>query len=214
AGGVGRGRRGGVPAPGALVLLLGLASAALAQDQLPPTVELVVPNPPLPASAGGQAILVWELHVTNLGRTAVALTQVEVLAEEAKPRVLGRYAGRDLETADVPPGAAAPARASAAFPAGTQMTPAGMRAIVRIWVAVDRGAVPYAVRHRVSIEGASAEGKPAAGVIVSLPTEVRRQAALVLDPPFRGGAWDAANRPPNRSLPPPPPPPRPPPAPH
>jgi hypothetical protein len=67
-------------------------------------------------------------------------------------------------------------------------------------VTTDPSAVPVAIRHRVSIEVAGPGKAKVAGVMDAPRSEVRREALPILDPPFRGGTWMAANGPSNSSL--------------
>src|SRR5579859_1100876 len=57
----------------AIVLLL------LAQISIRPSpVEVVAPMPPTPVVAAGKRVLVYELHITNLGANALVLRHIEV----------------------------------------------------------------------------------------------------------------------------------------
>jgi len=180
----------------AVLLLLVQVQTASAQGQLPPTIDLLVPAPPVPASAGGQAHLVYELHVTNLAAADILLTRVDVVSEPGG-RLLVRYATGELNTVIDRPGLPAPAPGAA--PRDLRAIAGGQRGVVRIWVSGDPSALPSAVRHRVFVETTAPNGAKIAGVVESLPTEIRRQSLLVLDPPFSGGTWYAGNAPSNSS---------------
>ncbi len=189
----------------ALLLLFLPASIASAQGEAPPTIDLLVPNPPIPLAADGKKHLVYELHVTNLGQAEILLTEVDVFADDTSWKLVGRYATGELNMVIDRPGIPTPA------PSGAQGLPVsapdmrhiggGMRAIVRIWITLDEAAtIPVGLRHRVSIETTGPTGARVSGIIDGPRTEVRRQGTLTLDPPFRGGTWLAANGPSNTSL--------------
>jgi hypothetical protein len=78
-------------------------------------------------------------------------------------------------------------------PAERASIPGGARAVVWLWVPVDRTAPPGSVQHRVFVEqgtGDSAQTRQLDGPEVA----VAREAAPV-GPPLRGGIWLAANGP-------------------
>jgi hypothetical protein len=195
----------------ALLLLLLLPSSVAAasaaadpENQLPATIDLQVPYPPTPMRANGKAYLVYELHVTNLGRAEVLLTQVDVVTEDLRRGLLVRYGTGELNTVIDRPGIPTPPPSGA--PAIPPTMPdmrhiaGGMRAVVRIWIAFDDlREVPNGFRHRVSIETTGPNGAKTSGVIEGIRTEVRRLGAITLDPPVRGGTWLAANGPSNSS---------------
>ncbi|MGH7664157.1 MAG: M23 family metallopeptidase [Gemmatimonadaceae bacterium] len=192
---------------------------------LPPFLELRVPKPPTLATGNGESFLVHELHVTNFSADTVTLTQVDVVAGASESyagtgsaaasgsaggaaRGTGVGAGRGsaggtdvggqrvlLTVADsalrrnvARPGIGGPAAER------TRIAP-GSRAVVYLWVPVDRDAARplTALRHRVTIDegtGDSAETKHLAGA----QTPVHPPAEPI-GPPLRGGVWLTGNGP-------------------
>jgi hypothetical protein len=193
-----------VAAAVALLVLVLSAPGAGAQGALPPTIDVTVPQPPVPASAGGKTHLVYELHVTNLGVSDLRLTRVDVVADDASARLLARYATGELNSVIDRPGitASAPSGAADLPPSAPDRRSigGGLRAVVRIWVTLDSAVIPPALRHRVSVETTAPTGATVAGVVETWSMLVRRQPTLTLEPPFRGGTWYAANGPSNSSV--------------
>lgn len=178
----------------ALLLLLASVSGASAQaPPLPPVVDVLVPNPPVPARSNGKAFLVYELHVTNLGRDEITIDSVEALSDEGSRLV--RYADRDLEAATLRPGLPPPAPGQPSVRA----IAGGMRAVIWMWIGVDAGSVPKGLRHRLEIGAATPAGR-VAGVLEPPRVEVRGLVTPILDPPFRDGMWLAGNGPANDSV--------------
>jgi murein DD-endopeptidase len=138
-------------------------------------VTLSVPAAPVPVRAAGRTVLVYELHVANVGTQPLRLDRVEVhAAPGAESTALAVYQRREIER-DVkllgPRGAAAP----------KALTP-GVRAVLYIWLALDSTAqVPPALSHRVVFAG----GDTARGGTVP----VRPATDLVIAPPVGAGDW-------------------------
>lgn len=180
-----------------LLLLLASVSGASAQaPPLPPIVDVLVPNPPVPARSNDKALLVYELHVTNFGQDDITIDGVEALSDDGARLV--RYAGRDLEAVTLRPGLPSPAPGQR--PALTvRAIGAGMRAVIWMWIRVEPGSVPKGLRHRLEIAAATPAGR-VAGVLEPPRVEVRGLVTPVLDPPFRDGMWLAGNGPSNESV--------------
>lgn len=161
----------------ALALVLGGAS-----DPQGIPVELRPSIAPSPVEAEGRSHLVYELHLTNLGRTDVTLARLEVL--DASGALVADYRGAELEAILLRPGAA-PGAAS-----GLQLD-AGRRAVAFIDVEREAAApVTGPLTHRVTFEPVVT---PAAGVQSTLSGgEVRiSRAPASLGPPLRGAGWVA-----------------------
>lgn len=189
-----------------LALLVAPVIARGAQESdLPPVIDLEVPNPPAPLMANGKAHLVYELHVTNLGRNEVLLTQVDVVPESSPRGLHIRYGTGELNMVIDRPGIPTPPPSGAAGipPVMPDMRhiAGGMRGVVRIWVTIDDPReLPTGFRHRVTIETTGPNGAKVSGVVEGLRTEVRRLTTITLDPPVRSGTWVAANGPSNSSV--------------
>ena len=145
--------------------------------------EVRVPKPPTVMHGGGETILPYELHITNLTTQPFTITRVEVvnadndavlatLADSALARAITRVGVR------LPP----PERAHVA---------AGLRAVVYMWVPVT-GMPPRAIRHRVTTKPDTGTAPP---TVLETPAVAVSNDVVVISPPLRGGPWLAANGP-------------------
>ena len=169
-----------------LALVVASASSLWAQTSLPPFLELRVPKPPTVATAEHGSFLAYELHVTNFAAQTMTLQRIEVVTASGESRVLLAITDSMLRRALTRPGTTLPSPERAKLAGGS-------RAVVFLWVPVDRGSPPGSLGHRVTIERGSAD---------SLRTEdlegatvpVLREAATI-GPPLRGGPWLTGNGP-------------------
>ena len=166
-----------------LTLVVGATTAAAQLTGFPPGIELRVPKPPTVAHGGGQTILPYELHVTNVTQQPLTITRIDVL-----------NADNDAVIATL--GDSAVARAIARV--GVRVPPAerahvgpGLRAVVYMWVPV-AGTPPRGIRHRLTAMPDSGNTTPL--VLLTPPVSVSTD-VLVIAPPLRGGPWLAANGP-------------------
>ena len=166
-----------------MALLLAAIPASAQLAGFPPAMEVRVPKPPTVTHGGGQTVLPYELHITNLTTQPFTISRVEVvnadnnavlatLADSALARTITRVGVR------VPP----PERAHVG---------AGLRAVVYMWVPVT-GAPPRSLRHRVTTTPDSGNTSPT--VLETPPVHVSSD-VLVIAPPLRSGPWLAANGP-------------------
>ena len=114
-----------------------------AQAQLPPSVEFRIPKPPTVAAGDSGAFLAYELHVTNLTPSSVALRRVEVRAANDTARVLQVLADTALLRVVTRPGQTVMAAARPNIGGGT-------RAILFLWVPVAKNSPPAAVTHALT----------------------------------------------------------------
>src|SRR5205823_5891137 len=134
-----------------LVSCLTLAPIALALSahhaaaQFPPPIEMRVPKPPTVAPGDGQSYLAYELHITNFAGQAITLRRVEVLSPRENGRVLLSLEDSTLARSLSRPG-------SNVLVADRPRIAAGLRAILFLWIPVDRGAPPTMVRHRLTVD--------------------------------------------------------------
>src|ERR1700755_3126952 len=80
-----------------LVVLLSAAWAMRADAQSsarPSPVEVLVPKPPMPVMIEGRRVLIYELHITNFGPSALTLTAIQVFASSGES--LADYSGPAL----------------------------------------------------------------------------------------------------------------------
>lgn len=143
-----------------------------------PTVAAVmmsVPAAPVPVRAAGSTILVYELHVANIGTRPLRLERLEVQAATTLPSTpIAVYDRREIERNVkllAPRGAPAP----------KALNP-GVRAILYMWLAFDSTAtLPSALSHRVTFAG----GDTARGSTI----QVRPATNLVVASPVSAGDW-------------------------
>jgi murein DD-endopeptidase MepM/ murein hydrolase activator NlpD len=167
-------------------LVLGAVSGP-ASGQLPPFVEFRVPKVPLVVIGDSSAAAVYEIHITNLTGNVLALRRVEVV-RAADGQVLHVVEDSALARDVARPGVNVPA-------AERTKIGGGLRAVVFLWVPVDRSAAPVSLRHRLTFQ----RGAPDTGVAVLEGASVPVSRGLaVIGPPLRG-EWVAVNGPSNTS---------------
>ena len=159
---------------------------------LPPPLELRVPKPPTVANIDGGLVLVFELHLTNLGGQPITLRQVEVIPADDRSTsgVFSAVADSNLLRTTTRPGQNLPALERTRLAGGS-------RAVVFLWVPLPAKQVPDAVRARVSVErgtGDSTRAQQLEGPAVPV-----LQQGPAIGPPLRGGVWLAGNGPGNES---------------
>lgn len=173
------------------VVALSLLSLApcVAPAQLadrPVFVEARVPKAPAVASSRSGDFLIYEIHATNLEAKPLTWLSVEIL-DANSGATLSTVRDSALARALARPGAGALAIAARSTIA------AGMRGVLYLSVPVTKGAVPAAVRHRLTFSDSAGTRTLNTGA-----TPVSGEVA-VIGPPLRGGPWLAANGPGNTS---------------
>jgi len=164
-------------------------SLATAQGAaLPPFLELRIPKPPSIATGDGASFLAYEVHVTNFASQPMTLKRIEVASNDAggTRRVLASVADSALMRSLGRPGTTTPAAERAKLAGGA-------RAVVWLWVPIDRQAPPRALATRVFVEqgsGDSTTTQELDGPVVPVTPE-----GPAIGPPLRGGTWLAGNGP-------------------
>ena len=138
-------------------------------------VLLSVPAAPVPTTAAGRVVLVYELHVANAGTASLRLDRVDVRnTDDANASPVTAYRRSELErnVKLIAPRGAPPPKA---------LSP-GVRALVYLWLAFDSStALPKGLTHHVVFsDGSAVDGAP---VLVGPPTD------LTLAPPVGAGDW-------------------------
>lgn len=156
--------------------------------ELPPFLELRVPKPPTVATGDGVSFLAYEMHVTNFAAQTMTLRRVEVVSAggPGTQRVLLSIADSALARSLSRPGTVTPVAERATMAGGT-------RAVVWLWVPVDRQAPPASVVTRVVLDqgtGDSVTTRELAGAAVPVTGQ-----GSPIGPPLRGGVWLAGNGP-------------------
>jgi murein DD-endopeptidase len=155
---------------------------------LPPFLELRVSKPPTVATGDGASFLAFEVHLTNFAAQTMTLKRVEVAAAGGSNgrRVLLTVADSALLRGLTRPGTQTPLAERAKLAGGT-------RAVIWLWVPVDRQTPPASVQTRVILEqgtGDSARTQELDGPAVPVATE-----EPPIGPPLRGGVWLVGNGP-------------------
>lgn len=159
---------------------------AKAQTSMPVPVDLEVPFAPIPVKAMDKMNLVYELHITNFSRANLALTGIEVLADDVRAAPMASY--RDAELVK--------RLAVLNFSSDTQaknIIGGGQRAIVFLLISVDAPNIPTALRHRLffkSTDAADSDSKEQ--VVEDVRVAIQRDAPPVIGSPLRG-RWIAGN---------------------
>jgi murein DD-endopeptidase len=155
-----------------LVALLYASSIVVAQDLDIVEVEVTVPTPPTAIPAGGEYVLVYELHITNMqNKGDLSIAKVEAVIEGKSASLQGGL----LEAMTRRPGA------QEGVP--TLLRP-GMRGIVYMFLRST--APPHTITHRLTLDPG--------GVVECRAAPVKRN-VLKLAPPVAGDQWMAANGP-------------------
>ena len=140
--------------------------------------DIQIPIAPTPFPAAGKTHLVYELHITDYGRTPEQLIKrIEVLDGDT---VLASYEGMDLIRVLGRVGASGD---------DERLLARGGSAIAYLWVTLTTR-VPTALRHRVIVGETTLETEP---------THVSQSRVPQLASPLRGAGWVALNGPSNTS---------------
>jgi len=172
----------------AVLAVIAPSSASAQGTALPPFLELAIPKPPTVAAGDGAAFLAFELHVTNFAQQTMTLKRVEVAAAggSGARQVLIAVADSALARSLTRPGTTTPAAERARLAGGA-------RAVVWLWVPVDRQAPPASVQTRVILEQGTGDSITTQELDATAVSVTREAAAI--GPPLRGGVWLAGNGP-------------------
>lgn len=203
------------PSPFVIFILVAGIGPAFAQSSARPSpVEVVTPKPPTAVVIEGKRVLVYELHITNFGPSALTLTEIQVFTsvngssptEKTGDDRLACYSGSSLSQL------LRPVDESSQMGESSHMAPqsnpgqldVGRRVIAFMYVTVPDDLQISGLRHRLLFDVADptrSKGTPndesaLDGVIVP----VLQQSPLVLALPFKDGVWLAGNGPSNTSV--------------
>jgi murein DD-endopeptidase len=169
------------------------AAAAAPAEHTPkprtPPLDVVVPIAPTAFKAGGKWNLVYELHAANLGKWDATVARIDVLTDDAAPKLLASFSGPVLDGMVEHPGIET---------AEITKIGAGGFAVVYMWVTLERQEeIPATIRHRLILKiGDFPEGITLEGV----PIEVDKSPVAVISAPLAGDNWLAGNGPSNTSI--------------
>ena len=173
----------------ALVCSCGITYAQVERPAAIP-IDVVVPFLPHAVVAEGQRHLIYELHITNFGRTELTLDAVE--AVNADRSVLVKYTGESLAnvlmrpgTADVPKKSIGP----------------GLRAVVFMDASMSASSVcPQHIMHRITFNPIRPPHAPIQSVVETSAVPTSCVAPRAFGPPLRGAGWVALHALSNDSL--------------
>jgi hypothetical protein len=180
----------------------------------PSPVEVMVPKPPTPVVIEGKRVLVYELHITNFGPSALTLTGIQVFAGNGKQNTgaeaadkVADYSGQSLaellHPLDESSQMAMSDSAQVASAGNSAKLDIGHRVIAFMYVPVALDVQISALRHRFLFEVADpsrSKGTPNdESALDGVMVPVLHQNPLVLSPPFKDGVWLAGNGPSNTS---------------
>lgn len=176
--------------------LIGVATPALRAQtaSFPPALEVLVPKAPTVAHGGGQAILPYELHITNFTNQPITLRQIDVFAADVgSGPTLASTTAPLLTLADstLLAALARPGGGGRVPPAERAHVGPGLRAVVYMWIPIT-GQAPRAIRHRLT---AVADTGSSAPLVLETSAVPVTSDLLVVSPPLRGSVWLAANGP-------------------
>jgi hypothetical protein len=151
--------------------------------EVTPLVASVLAPPQPVLGADDESHLAYELLVMNLSPDTVRIQAVDTLDVGSQERVVAALTGARLASALVP------------F-VGSEGSPVGPAQVSRVFMdlTVPAGVtLPARIAHRFAITQVAPDGTATPMMIVSGATEVRQQAAVVLDPPLVGNRWVVGN---------------------
>jgi murein DD-endopeptidase len=151
--------------------------------------DIQIPVAPAAFKADGKWHMVYELHVSNLGKWDCELTRVEVLNANGGQKSLASFSGGELDGMVAHPGGEASQKSKIG---PTQF------AVVYMWATFDNlEAVPSSISQRVT---AKIGDYPEAFSVDIPATAVDRKPVVVINAPLTGEDWVAGNGPSNTSL--------------
>lgn len=165
-------------------------TAATAQQKAPTTkpftvpMDVNVPLAPTAFSAGGRAHLAYELHVTNMGKSDLLLSSLDVIDADNSSRVLATFSQADLE-------GMMPRQGS-----DKTLLTAQKAGVIFVWVTFDRlQDAPLKLSNRFKVKVGD---YPETLDVQIRPLAVAKN-SLVIGAPLSGDRWVAANGPANAS---------------
>lgn len=155
-----------------------------------PGFNAVIPIAPTAFKANGKWHLVYELHVSNMDKWEYAFTRIEVVSADDAQKTLATFSGAELDGMFSHPGVPTAEKVSKLAP--------GEFGAVFLWLTFDKlEDIPAAIAQRISVKIGD---YPEALSIVTPPTSVNKNPAVVISSPLAGEDWVAANGPSNTSL--------------
>jgi osmoprotectant transport system permease protein len=171
------------------ILSLGLGADADAQSRVQQSttvsVDVEVPFAPIPVRAMDRTHLVYELHITNFGRTSLTLAAVDVFADDPAQAQLAAYRDSEIIKRLAVLNYTDPAQ-------GKQIIAGGQRGVLFLLLTVDPSRVPISLRHRLTFTIAASDSAAEQQVVDGVRVTVQRSEPLAIGSPLRG-RWVAGN---------------------
>lgn len=165
------------------LLLWTLALTSVAASPLRQSFDMQVLVPPEPVMVEGKWQLVYELQLTNFAPSALELTQLDILDDDASNVPLASWQGDALASRIAMPGATSGSNPRTIAP--------GMHAVIYIEIALDpHSTVPHTLQHRITFDIAQPDGHDA-GTVQGGEVSINWRQPSELGPPLRGGPWIA-----------------------
>jgi hypothetical protein len=168
----------------------------------PSPVQVIAPKPPTPVMIEGKKVLVYELHITNYGPSALTLTRIQVFGmgaadsrADSNDLVLADYTGAALRKIVEPVGASDPQHLT--------HLDVGRLLVAFIYLEVPQDSKMLALRHRFSFEADAAHAKGTSNdesALDGVMVQISQQEPPILKPPLGEGIWLAGNGPSNTSV--------------
>lgn len=150
--------------------------------------DIVIPMPPQAFKAGGHWNLCYELHAVNYGKWDAALTRLQILSDEEKPKTFADYYDSELYLIVSRPGQDTVKK---------EIIGPGEVAVLYLWATVDRlEDLPVRLRHRITMRIGD---YPEAITLEGVPVAVNKSSVPVIGAPLEGDNWLAGNGPSNSS---------------
>lgn len=166
------------------LLSIGVAAADRAEVQAIP-VEAVVPFDPSPVRAEGRQHLLYELHVTNFGKSDLQLTRLDV-NDPTSGAVVQSISGNALASAIYEPGVAQSK--------DKNVLPSGRRVLIFMDVVLPAGEARLrALRHRFTFAPVKTINLDEQSTLDAAPVRISRKPIPIVGPPLRGGCWVASH---------------------
>ena len=170
-----------------LIVALGaMPVPAVAQLKGIVPLDIRVPKNPIPVVADGRLRMVYELRVTNVGRTGLRLKRVDVSADGA---LLAGFEGDSLKNVEARMGETGDGR----------VVGAGKQILLYLLVSAPLGAAPKVLNHRFLVARADSADGPAPDTLTGYSVRVEARTPPVLRSPLTDGPWVVANGPGNTS---------------
>ncbi len=160
---------------------VGRPAAATPQPLQAIPVDLAVPFSPAPVKADGQLHLDYELHLTNMGSSALTLKRIEVRDGDT---TVAAYEGDALS--------AILARPGTPDPGDRRKVAAGLGAVAFIDIVLGQ-APKSTLTHRLTFDPVTPANAAEQSEVTGGPVRLDPKTPVVLGPPLRGSGWLASH---------------------